>query len=59
MEHEVSFSQTERVLTRLVDVAFLESRLHQSSKGVFHDSHVSRFHLVLSLRGERTTLRGS
>ena len=43
-------AQTELVFTRLVDTASLDSRLHQSSKRVFHKNHVvSLFHPVLSL----------
>ena len=39
---EPDTAQTERVLTRLVDTASLDSRLHQSSKRVFHNIHVLR-----------------
>ena len=37
---EPDTAQTERVLTRLVDTASLDSRLHQSSRRVFHNIHV-------------------
>ena len=47
---EPDTAQTERVLTRLVDAASLDGRLHRSSKRVFRNIHVlSLFHLVLSL----------
>ena len=48
---EPDTAQTERVLTRLVDTASLDCRLHQSSNRVsLHTIHVlSLFHLVLSL----------
>ena len=47
---EPDTAQTERVLTRLVDTASLDSRLHQSRKRVLHHIHVSSlFHPVLSL----------
>ena len=47
---EPDTAQTERELIRLVDTASLDSRLHKSSKRVFHNIHVlSLFHAVLSL----------
>ena len=48
---EPNIAQTERALTRLVDTASLDRRLHQSSKRVsLHNIHVlSLFHPLLSL----------
>ena len=54
---EPDTAQTERVLTRLVDTASLDSRLHQSSKRVFHNIHV--LSMLFLARVARTTLRGT
>ena len=58
---EPDTGQTERVLTRLVDIESLDSRLHQSSKRVFpqHPRVESVPSCVLLARVARATLRGS
>ena len=58
---EPDTAQTERVLTRLVDTASLDSRLHQSSKRVSPQHPCDEIvpSCVVLARVARTTLRGS
>ena len=58
---EPDIAQTERVLTRLVDTASLDSRLHQVEQRVFpqHPCIESVPSCVVLARVARTTLRGS